>query len=36
MGSGVVVCRRRPEGAAEVRQGAALGERKCRGIEVLG
>jgi hypothetical protein len=36
MGSGVGGCRQWPEGAAEVRRGAALGERKCHGIEVLG
>jgi hypothetical protein len=36
MESGVVGCRRRLEGAAEVRRGATLGERKCYGIEVLG
>jgi hypothetical protein len=29
-------CRQRPEGAVEVRREAALEERKCRGIEVLG
>jgi hypothetical protein len=36
MGSGVGGCRRRPEGAAEVHRGVALGEKKCRGIEVVG
>jgi hypothetical protein len=33
--SSVVGYQRRPEGVAEVQRGAALGERKCRGIEVL-
>jgi hypothetical protein len=35
MGSSVGGCRRRLEGAAEVQRGVALGEKKCRGIEVL-